>query len=74
MVQLRTGFISGQTGDGCEKPESESPESQENRKSGGTRKWKVKKYHFPMWFEPIASKSALGVDLDVNDVFTAMTA
>ena len=50
MVKFRGGFISGQTGDGCEKPETKSPESQENRKSGGTRKWKVKNYHFPMWF------------------------
>ena len=50
MVQFRGGFISRQTGDGCEKPETKSPESQENRKSGGTRKWKAGKYHFPMWF------------------------
>ena len=38
MVQFRGGFVSGQTGDGCEKPETENPESQESRKSGGTRK------------------------------------
>ena len=53
MIQFRGGFISGQTGDGCEKPETkiqESGESQESRKSGGTRKWKVKNYRFPMWF------------------------
>ena len=50
MVQFRGGFISGQTGHGCEKPETEDPESQGSRKSGGTRKWKVKNYHFPMWF------------------------
>ena len=53
MIQFRGGFISAQTGDGCEKPETksqESSESQESRKSGGTRKWKVEKYCFPMWF------------------------
>ena len=49
MVQFRGGFVSGQTGDGCEKPETESPESQESRKNGGTRKWKVENYHIPMW-------------------------
>ena len=35
MVQFRGGLISGQTGDGCEKPETkiqESGESQESRK------------------------------------------
>ena len=32
MVQFRGGFISGQTGDGCDKPETESPESQESQK------------------------------------------
>ena len=43
MVQFRGGFISGQTGDRCEKPETESPESQENRKSGGTLKVESRK-------------------------------
>ena len=38
MVQFRGGFVSGQIGDGCEKSETESPESQECQKSGGTRK------------------------------------
>ena len=40
-----------QTGDGCEKQETiiqKSGESQESRKSGGTRKWKVENYRFPM--------------------------
>ena len=53
MVQFRGGFISGQTGDKKEKPETEIQESEEipeNRKSGGTGKWKVEKYRFPMWF------------------------
>ena len=50
MVQFRGGFISGQTGNGYEKPETMNLESQENRKRGGTRKRKVEKYQFPMWF------------------------
>ena len=52
MVQFRGGFISGQTGDKRKKPEIEIQEieSQEIRKSGGTGKWKVEKYRFPMWF------------------------
>ena len=50
MVQFCGGFVSRQTGDGCEIPETESPESVESRKSGGTRKWKVENYHFSMWF------------------------
>ena len=50
MVQFRGGFISGQTGDGCKKPEAESQESQENRKDGATRKKQVENYCFPMWF------------------------
>ena len=53
MIQFRGGFISGQTRDGCEKPETEiqeSGESQESRKSGCTRRWKVENYRFPMWF------------------------
>ena len=53
MIQFRGGFISGQTGDKKQKPETEiqeSEESQESRKSGGTRKWKVEKYRFPMLF------------------------
>ena len=44
MIQFRSGFISGQTGDMKKKPETENggcPEIPENRKSGGTRKWKV---------------------------------
>ena len=52
MVQFRGGFISGQTGDNREKQEIEiqEKESQEIRESGGTGKWKVEKYRFPMWF------------------------
>ena len=52
MVQFRGGFISGQTGDNRWKPEIEIQvkESQEIRKSGGTGKWKVEKYRFPIWF------------------------
>ena len=51
MIQFRGGFISRQTGDGYEKPETECQESQESRKSGGcTRRWKVENYRFPMWF------------------------
>ena len=47
MVQFRGGFVSGQTGDGCEKPEIESPESQESRKSGGPGNGKSKIIAFP---------------------------
>ena len=43
MVQFRGGFVSGQTGDGCEKPETESPESQENRKKWWYRKVESRK-------------------------------
>ena len=53
VIQFRGGFISRQTGDKEKKPEMEigyCPESPENRKIGGNRKWKVEKYHFPMWF------------------------
>ena len=44
MFRFCSGFISGQTGDMCRKPETESresQESQESRKNGDTRKWKV---------------------------------
>ena len=50
MIRFCGGFISGQTGDGYKKPETESQESQESQKSGGTRRWKVENYCFPMWF------------------------
>ena len=51
-------------------------ESPEIRKSGGNRMWKVKKYHFPMWFVKVGPCSfwfrassyecLLGVDLGVK--------
>ena len=49
MIQFCSGFISGQTGDGCEKPETEiqeSGESQESRNSGGEDE-KSKNIAFP---------------------------
>ena len=38
MIRFRCGFISGQTGDMCRKPETESRESRESRDTGDTRK------------------------------------
>ena len=46
VIRFRGGFISRQTGDKKKKPETENggcPEIPEIRKSGGNRKWKVKK-------------------------------
>ena len=47
MVRFRGGFVSGQTGDRLEKPETKSRESYESRKHGGTRKKKVEILTFP---------------------------
>ena len=53
VIRFHGGFISGQTGDKKKKPETENggcPEIPEIQKSGSNRKWKFKKYRFPMWF------------------------